>query len=96
MNILFLQGPNLNLLGIKSINTKSKLTLDKLNTAVKNESKELGKIQLPNVEGNILFNNVSFKFIGESKTTLNKINCQIEQNSFIGIVGKSGSGKSTF
>ena len=41
MNILFLQGPNLNLLGIKSVKTKSKLTLDKLNKAVKKESKEL-------------------------------------------------------
>ena len=41
MNILFLQGPNLNLLGIKSVTTKSKLTLDKLNKAVKKESKEL-------------------------------------------------------
>ena len=41
MNILFLQGPNLNLLGIKSVNTKSKLTLDKLNKAVKKESKKL-------------------------------------------------------
>ena len=41
MNILFLQGPNLNLLGIKSVNTKSKLTLDKLNKAVKQESKDL-------------------------------------------------------
>ncbi len=41
MNILFLQGPNLNLLGIKSVNTKSKLTLDKLNKAVKEDSKEL-------------------------------------------------------
>ena len=41
MNILFLQGPNLNLLGIKSVNTKSKLTLDKLNKVVKEESKEL-------------------------------------------------------
>ena len=41
MNILFLQGPNLNLLGIKSVTTKSKLTLDKLNKAVKDESKKL-------------------------------------------------------
>ena len=69
---------------------------DIVNTPKENESKELGKIQLPSVEGNILFDNVSFKFIGDSKTTLNKINCQIHKNSFIGIVGKSGSGKSTF
>ena len=69
---------------------------DIVNTPKENESKELGKIQLPSVEGNILFDNVSFKFIGDSKTTLNKINCQIDKNSFVGIVGKSGSGKSTF
>lgn len=69
---------------------------DIVNTPKENESKDLGKIQLPSVEGNILFENVSFKFIGDSKTTLNKINCQIDKNSFIGIVGKSGSGKSSF
>ncbi|WP_167315828.1 ABC transporter transmembrane domain-containing protein [Prochlorococcus marinus] len=69
---------------------------DIVNTPKENESKDLGKIQLPSVEGNILFDNVSFKFIGDSKTTLNKINCQIDKNSFVGIVGKSGSGKSTF
>ena len=69
---------------------------DIVNTPKENESKDLGKIQLPSVEGNIVFDNVSFKFIGDSKTTLNKINCQIDKNSFVGIVGKSGSGKSTF
>ena len=69
---------------------------DIVNTPKENESKDLGKIQLPSVDGNILFDNVSFKFIGDSKTTLNKINCQIDKNSFVGIVGKSGSGKSTF
>ncbi len=69
---------------------------DIVNTPKENEAKDLGKIQLPSVDGNILFDNVSFKFIGDSKTTLNKINCQIDKNSFVGIVGKSGSGKSTF
>jgi len=69
---------------------------DIVNTPKENESKDLGKIQLPSVDGNILFDNVSFKFIGDSKTTLNKINCKIDKNSFVGIVGKSGSGKSTF
>ncbi len=69
---------------------------DIVNTPKENESKDLGKIQLPSIAGDILFDNVSFKFIGDSKTTLNKINCKIDKNSFVGIVGKSGSGKSTF
>ena len=39
MNILILQGPNLNLLGLKSSNKKSRLTLDKLNKKIRNFSK---------------------------------------------------------
>ena len=35
MNILILQGPNLNLLGLKSSKTKNRLTLDKLNNGIK-------------------------------------------------------------
>ena len=39
MNILFLQGPNLNLLGVKSSYLGEKLTLDKLNREIKRSSK---------------------------------------------------------
>ena len=35
MNILILQGPNLNLLGLKSSKTNNRLTLDKLNNGIK-------------------------------------------------------------
>ena len=35
MNILILQGPNLNLLGLKSAQMKERLTLDKLNKKIK-------------------------------------------------------------
>ena len=35
MNILVLQGPNLNLLGIKSSKNKETLTLDKLNKKIR-------------------------------------------------------------
>ena len=59
MNILFLQGPNLNLLGIKSITTKSKLTLDKLNKAVKDESKELN-INLKTLQTHKEFQAINF------------------------------------
>ena len=59
MNILFLQGPNLNLLGVKSITTKSKLTLDKLNKAVKNESKKLN-INLKTLQTHKEFQAINF------------------------------------
>ena len=39
MNILILQGPNLNLLGLKSSKNNDRLTLDKLNKAIKKFSK---------------------------------------------------------
>ena len=39
MNILILQGPNLNLLGLKSAQIRKRLTLDKLNKKIKAEIK---------------------------------------------------------
>ena len=39
MNILILQGPNLNLLGLKSSKTENRLTLDKLNKRIKKHLK---------------------------------------------------------
>jgi len=39
MNILFLQGPNLNLLGVKSSKIQEKITLDKLNKHIKKTAK---------------------------------------------------------
>ena len=40
MNILILQGPNLNLLGLKSSKKKNRLTLDKLNKQIRSFSKD--------------------------------------------------------
>ena len=59
MNILFLQGPNLNLLGIRSVATKSKLTLDRLNKAVKKESIELN-INLKTLQTHKEFQAINF------------------------------------
>ena len=39
MNILILQGPNLNMLGLKSSKTKANVTLDKINRALKKHVK---------------------------------------------------------
>ena len=40
MNILILQGPNLNLLGLKSSQIKKQLTLGKLNSLIRTEMKQ--------------------------------------------------------
>ncbi|MBA64494.1 MAG: hypothetical protein CMG55_01700 [Candidatus Marinimicrobia bacterium] len=42
MNILILQGPNLNLLGLKSSHSKNHLTLNKLNNDLRNYIKNKG------------------------------------------------------
>ena len=46
--------------------------------------------------GSVNFNNIKFWYKDEKKITLDDININIKKGSKIGIVGKSGSGKSTF
>jgi len=50
----------------------------------------------PEIKGNIEFNDVSFQFDDASIPTLNHIQLSIHQGETIAIIGKTGSGKSTF
>ena len=59
MNILILQGPNLNLLGLKSAQIKDRLTLDKLNKKIKAEIK-LQEIQLKVLQTHKTFQAINF------------------------------------
>ena len=59
MNILILQGPNLNLLGLKSAQMKGRLTLDKLNKKIKTEIK-LQNIQLKFLQTHKNFQAINF------------------------------------
>ena len=59
MNILILQGPNLNLLGLKSAQMKERLTLDKLNKKIKTEIK-LQNIQLKFLQTHKSFQAINF------------------------------------
>jgi subfamily B ATP-binding cassette protein HlyB/CyaB len=51
---------------------------------------------LPNIKGQVLFENVSFKYNEELPLVLNNINLKINVGEIVGVVGKSGSGKTTF
>ncbi|MDC3298627.1 ABC transporter ATP-binding protein/permease [bacterium] len=44
---------------------------------------------------NIIFRNVSFKYKDSSSIMLDRINLTVKKGQFVGIVGRSGSGKST-
>ena len=50
----------------------------------------------PEIKGNIEFKDVSFKFDDATIPTLTNINLSIKQGETIAIIGKTGSGKSTF
>lgn len=52
--------------------------------------------QTPEIKGNIEFKDVSFKFEDSTIPTLNNINLVINKGETIAIIGKTGSGKSTF
>lgn len=52
-------------------------------------------IELPDVRGNIDFENVSFKYSDGSENVLTNINLNIKQGENIALVGPSGAGKTT-
>ena len=59
MNILILQGPNLNLLGLKSAQIKERLALDKLNKKIRAEIK-LQDVQLKFLQTHKTFQAINF------------------------------------
>ncbi|MGF1512372.1 MAG: peptidase domain-containing ABC transporter [Elainellaceae cyanobacterium] len=56
---------------------------------------ERQNIPLPPITGNVKYENVSFRFKESGPMVLNNVNVEFEPGGFIGIVGQSGSGKST-
>ena len=51
-----------------------------------------GKLSIDDVEGNILFDNVSFSYI-DNEIVLEKISFNIQAESMFALVGRTGSGK---
>jgi ABC-type multidrug transport system fused ATPase/permease subunit len=77
----------------------SESTLDSLEQDLK--EKDLKPLKNSNKENEIFFQNkiefkqVNFNYDGSKINILNHINFQINKNEFIGIIGETGSGKST-
>jgi ATP-binding cassette subfamily B protein len=68
---------------------------DVVDTPEESTAADRANIPLPPVEGDVLFENISFSFSPAGKEVLTNINLHVPKGTFVGIVGQSGSGKST-
>tara|TARA_B100000963_G_scaffold298554_1_gene270316 strand:- start:5171 stop:6889 length:1719 start_codon:yes stop_codon:yes gene_type:complete len=82
---------------IKSLAPSINLVINEIQTLEKIENKKKF-LQNENFlfKKKIEFNNVSFKYPGNSSNTLSDINLEILLNSKVAIIGSSGAGKTTF
>ena len=68
---------------------------DVINTPQESNETDQGKVPLPSIQGEVVFQDVTFSFSANSEPVLKNINLEIPQGTFVGVVGQSGSGKST-
>lgn len=82
---------------IKSLSPSLNLVISEIQNLEKNKN-EKKFLEDKNFIFNkkIEFNNVSFKYQGNSSNTLSEINLEILCESKVGVIGSSGAGKSTF
>ncbi|WP_432807489.1 type I secretion system permease/ATPase [Proteus hauseri] len=59
------------------------------------EHQHQGLATMPNIQGNIVFSNVRFRYALDSPDVIERLSLSIPAGKFIGITGPSGSGKST-
>ncbi len=54
-----------------------------------------GAIPLPPIAGRVIFDEVSFRYVGQDQNVLNQVSFTVEPGQLVAILGATGSGKST-
>jgi len=78
---------------------QAKISIDRLGDILNTTPEPLftpGRTSLPELHGQIHFDHVSFRYRADGVEILHDVNLTIEAGQVVGIVGSSGSGKSTF
>lgn len=75
---------------------KAIASMDRINLILETPLEDLDSGIQPKLQGNIKFENVSFKYEDGDELILRDINLEIKSGQTIAIMGKTGSGKSTF
>ncbi|MFM7361970.1 MAG: peptidase domain-containing ABC transporter [Cyanobium sp.] len=68
---------------------------DVVDTPEESTATDRAHIPLPPVDGDVVLENVSFRFNPGAPEVLSNVNLHVPKGTFVGIVGQSGSGKST-
>ena len=68
---------------------------DVIDTPEESDEVDKSKVMLPPLNGEVRFEGLSFRFRPGQPEVLKDINLEIKAGTFVGIVGQSGSGKST-
>ena len=68
---------------------------DVVDSPIESGTDEVDQLPLPPISGDVSFQDVDFKFNEDGPLVVQKVSFSVTAGEFIGIVGRSGSGKST-
>ena len=95
----YVTSPLLRLSNLYQSFQQTSISLERLSDIINTpqESTDLDKknIPIPTIQGNVSYEDVSFRFSLKGPLQLSKVNIDVISGQFVAIVGQSGSGKST-
>ncbi len=95
----YVVGPLLNLAtswqSFQSVALSMERLSDVVDATAEGSTEDLDQLPLPPIAGEVEFQDVDFRFNDGSPLVVNRVGFEISAGAFVGIVGRSGSGKST-
>jgi ATP-binding cassette subfamily B protein len=90
-------SPVLQMIGLLNSYQETRMAVDMLGEIMNRPGENSGQRGLtPTLSGSIEFERVTFRYPGTERPALRDINLKIPAGAMVGIVGRSGSGKTTF